>query len=168
MRTVVDGTCEILLDSSEGNHIANYQVHGISHFEANQFSDFERDYNVSEVRCEATGRFNCHGMTFAARRTTLDAPEVLQILSEDGYSEVLLKDVMPGDIILYYSDDGDVEHSAIVVGSPTKQDLWIPKVYSKWGKYKELIHWANQCPYAFDKAKYYRIKACPNEAKRVA
>jgi hypothetical protein len=64
---------------------------------------------------------------------------------------------MPGDVIIYFGDDGDAEHSGIVLTSPKDSQLRVPQVLSKWGKFSEFIHWANQSPYNFAFVKYYRI-----------
>src|SRR5262245_45905132 len=61
--------------------------------------------------------YNCHGLTFAARRTGISAAtQVIKILSDDEYTEIAESAVQPGDIVVWYNDDnGDVEHSAIVL-----------------------------------------------------
>lgn len=150
---------EIQLDSALGRHIDNEQSAEITMWEASQYRDLERRFGgVVEPRTEPSPRYNCHGLTFASRRTGISSPvSVRQALHEDGYTEVSKMDVLPGDIILYFDDRGDVEHSGVVVEPPARDPLGIPLVYSKWGKYKELIHRANQCPYNFATARYYRL-----------
>ena len=102
--------------------------------------------------------YNCHGMTFASRRTGIyDDQSLFVILHEDNYIEVEAKQVLPGDVILYISPDGDVEHSGVVV-SRSQPPLFIPDVCSKWGKFAEIIHPANDCPYSFTRPKYYRVQ----------
>ena len=147
------------MDSAEANQIDNEQLDEISWFERNQFPQFERDFTLaSEVCAESNPRFNCHGMTFASRRTGIfESSALRQILKEDGYEEIQKGQVMPGDVIVYYSSDGDFEHSGLVVEPPTRQNLNVPRVRSKWAKYRELIHPANRCPYDFSNAKYFRV-----------
>jgi hypothetical protein len=77
------------------------------------------------------------------------------ILKDDSYDEVPAKDAMPGDVILYFHE-GDIEHSGVVVSEPGT--LLVPYVCSKWGKYSEVVHLANRCPYSFELTKYYRVK----------
>lgn len=147
----------IQLDTARGNPIQNGQIFEISQFEKNQFLFFEKWQRNAELRSSPTPRYNCHGMTFATRRTGIfDAEEINKILAEDDYKEINQQHVLPGDVILYLSPEGDFEHSGIVV-SPPDVDLGVPKVVSKWGKYSEFVHWANNCPYAFSNARYYRI-----------
>jgi len=98
-------------------------------------------------------------MTFASRRTGIfETITVRQILNDDGYEEISHKEqVKAGDVILYFADDGDCEHSGLVVKPPASDSLGVAIVRSKWAKYRELIHRANQCPYNFSKAKYFRV-----------
>jgi len=124
-----------------------------------QYPRIEREHGSAYVVCaEATPRFNCHGMTFASRRTCIfESSELMKILKEDGYELIQAAEVSPGDVIVYVSDDGDFEHSGIVVEVPKALTLNIASVRSKWGKFKEVIHPANRCPYTYN-VRYYRIK----------
>jgi hypothetical protein len=149
---------KLALDSAVGNPIDNGQYNEISSFEASQFNKLSETWSSHlGLRGKPTARYNCHGMTFASRRTGIyEATVVKQVIVEDGYVVINANDVLPGDVIIYYSSDGDVEHSGIVVSKIDSQ-LYVPQVLSKWGKFSEIIHWANQCPYTFSQAKYYRI-----------
>jgi hypothetical protein len=66
---------------------------------------------------------------------------------------------MPGDIIIYLNpeNDGDIEHSGIVIEKGSERTLGVPIVCSKWGSGREYVHLASHCPYTFAKPKYYRI-----------
>lgn len=147
----------IRLDTALGNPIDNGQILEISTFESNQFSRLSKWHQSGTPRSPPTPRYNCHGMTFASRRTGIfDRAAINQILDDDGYLEVSASQALPGDIIIYFAPDGDPEHSGIVVSAPTSE-LRVPQVVSKWGKYYEFVHWANNCPYSFATARYYRI-----------
>lgn len=99
-------------------------------------------------------KYNCHGLTFASRRTWIwDSAEISKILKDDDYDTVELKDVLPGDIAVYYTD-GDAEHSGIVLRIV---DL-VPSILSKWGASHEVIHRVHECPYDAASVVYYRIK----------
>jgi hypothetical protein len=150
---------ELHMHSACGNHIDNEQLEEISAFEANQFPAFERTYSVgTEICSEPTPRFNCHGMTFASRRTGIFRSSTIeQILREDGYVQISRDAVKPGDVIVYYDEDGDYEHSGIVIFPPTPARFYVPTVRSKWAKYRELIHPGNSCPYNFANVKYFRV-----------
>ena len=52
--------------------------------------------------------------------------------------------VLPGDIVVYYSDRGDPNHSGIVVD--ISADLYLPVICSKWGNAGEFVHSLRDCP----------------------
>lgn len=99
-------------------------------------------------------------MTFASRRARIyDNEDIKKILNDDDYELMGENDVLPGDIIIYYSERGDAEHSGIVVSKPERIGrLFLPKVLSKWGNFEEVIHQVNECPYDCRFVKYYRVK----------
>lgn len=102
--------------------------------------------------------YNCHGLTFASRRTQVYKTScVTNILEEDGYDKIEKQDVLPGDVCIYRDDNGEVSHSGIVIGVNT--DLLIPriKVLSKWGAAHEVLHFEEDCPYVPADLSYYRI-----------
>jgi len=140
--------------------IPNSQSFEVTYRDRAELEDHKRRYTQNFFRTDAIPIYNCHGLTFAARRTTIwETTAVKKILSDDRYEQVPLRDVQPGDIILYVSaDDGDIEHSGVVIESPS-HPLLIPKVWSKWGFGAEVIHSANICPYDFSQARYYRIRS---------
>jgi hypothetical protein len=150
---------QLALDSCRANNIDNERLYEISTYESNLFRKFDTDYGLGiQRRCDPTPLYNCHGLTFASRRTGIfDSNALKQILNEDGYVEIH-EDVMAGDVIIYFDTSGDFEHSGIVISPPTKDNLNVPFVCSKWGKYAELLHQANNCPYSFANVKYYRLK----------
>lgn len=80
------------------------------------------------------------------------------MLKDDGYEEVDAGEYRPGDLIVYFGETGDIEHSGIVVEfAPDDLRLKIPRVLSKWGVGSEWVHPANDCPYSFANVKYYRV-----------
>jgi len=97
-------------------------------------------------------KYNCHGLTFAARRTWIWKPsEITKILNDDEYEPVNLCDIMPGDIAVY-TRNGDVEHSGVVI-----EGGYVPMILSKWGPAHEVLHRVNDCPYDAMQVSYYRI-----------
>lgn len=148
---------DIILHTRKRQNILNCQCYEFSNYEKNLFPYFEKKFPKAIPRTVPIPIYNCHGLTFASRRTRIFySDEIQKILADDGYTEVKIDEVKPGDIIVYYSGDGDVEHSGLVVSEPDKQ-LKIPYIVSKWGCYREMFHWANDCPYTFMNAKYYRV-----------
>jgi hypothetical protein len=111
----------------------------------------------AKLRTAASGRYNCHGLTFGSRRTCIDdATSIVRILVDDGYKLVDIASVMPGDVVLYYDPDGTVSHSGIVALIPDGP-LKFPQVVSKWGVAgAEYLHWVHKSPYGVD-YKFYRV-----------
>jgi hypothetical protein len=136
----------------------------ISAFELNQHRMLDQQYgHPVQARTDPSLVFNCHGLVFASRRTWIVNPkQVTALLPKDGYSRVQQSEVMPGDLILYFDEYYEPTHSGIVLVAPSAANLYIPTIYSKWGKYREMIHPANRCPYAPDlvRARYYRAYPC--------
>jgi hypothetical protein len=151
---------KIALATRVGTPIDNEQVHTLGAFETNQMQDYERKYGGRcRPRGNPTGLYNCHGMVFASRRTGITDPnEIKKIIREDGYKEIAVANVLPGDIVLYFDPEkGEYTHSAVVLEEPLKSELNIPLVVSKWGKYREVVHMANVGPYPFEHVQYFRI-----------
>lgn len=147
-------TC-VQIDNEQRDEISPFDRH-----QQEQLAGIPRRERENGVIRRAPGccRYNCHGLTFASRRTGIwDAESVTKILKMDGYEKIQPSDVLPGDVLLYVSAEGDIEHSAVVVIKPTRESLNIPIVFSKWGIGPEFIHPANNCPYAFNNHEYYRI-----------
>lgn len=70
-------------------------------------------------RKPATGIYNCFGMVFASRRTSIydeDGQQLTRILDDDGFRKLPDQtDVHPGDVVLYRDRaSGEVFHAAIV------------------------------------------------------
>ena len=101
-------------------------------------------------------------MSFACRRTNIDnATEIRKILVDDGYHRITnTSDVLPGDLLLYVTQTGDISHSGTIVGTdyPTN-DLPRITVVSKWGKFREVIHLHTDCPYTGSNIRFefYRL-----------
>jgi hypothetical protein len=117
------------------------------------------DYPSAQVRTLGPSYgYNCHGLTFASRRTQVSSSsEVQHILTEDGYDIVSIDNALPGDIVIYRAPEtGEFEHSGIVV--ERKRDLSGPKVVSKWGASQEFVHYYMACPYAPADVTFHRMQ----------
>jgi hypothetical protein len=148
------------LDTALGNPINNEQTSEFSAFERAQADALYRRYNKAILRSNPDPLYNCHGLTFACRRTGIhDTSEIEKILSDDRYRRVSEEEAKPGDIILYFDDKGEIEHSGIILSAPAEVHLKIPLIVSKWGKFAEFLHFANYGPYSdsFARAQYFRI-----------
>ncbi|QCB54275.1 hypothetical protein E5675_07395 [Sphingopyxis sp. PAMC25046] len=157
---------ELALHTRQSNQVGNIcdpnaRTHGITAVS----DDYKRRYPTAFHRStEPTDTYNCHGLTFGARRTRIYRPaEVRKILADDGYHEVFPPHVEPGDIIVYFDEQGDADHSGIVVEIAKRADdsallVPTPKVLSKWGSCHEVVHFFNDCPYSLRTIRYFRMK----------
>lgn len=157
---------EIGLDSRSRRRVQNAQrLEAITELERGVwFEFFERKIIGPAYRAEFDPMFNCHGLTFASRRTHINDPSVVeQVLADDGYR--LLEEwsgVQPGDIIVYRDiANGEITHTGIVienVQSTLSSRICSPKIWSKWGQGKEVLHRFDQCPYMKDASvSFYRL-----------
>src|SRR5450432_3451489 len=96
------------LQTCERNDIDNEQCFTLSKFEVSQATSFETDYVLATFKSEMTPIYNCHGFTFASKRTGIYSDsEIEKILNDDKYIEIKTeKDVLPGDVIIYYNESG--------------------------------------------------------------
>jgi hypothetical protein len=123
----------------------------------------QRGFEPQKVS-EACPVYNCHGLTFANRRTSVPQT-VLPILEDDGFNQVSEKEARVGDIVLYVSPRGDVVHSGFVVRCDSVEIVAgsksvVPVIWSKWGKGYEMVHPVGECPYLEDEGsgtQYYRL-----------
>jgi len=113
-------------------------------------------YRPIHVRTDPSAIYNCHGLTFASRRTCIsDDKSISQILREDDYVPVQQSDVLPGDIVIYY-ERGYPEHSGIIL--TIDQKMHIPVlVCSKWGYLFEAVHHLTLGPFPIEDIRYYRV-----------
>jgi hypothetical protein len=72
---------------------------------------------------------------------------------EDDYEEVQFPNVIAGDIVIYVSRFGEIEHSGVVVAV----EQFGARILSKWGGCQEFIHMIGDCPFDATRAKYYRV-----------
>ena len=150
---------ELALETSKGEAIPNHRSNEISYFESNSHKGLEQYTGETTFRSAATPTYNCHGMTFASRRTCIyKSPVIYNILSDDEYVTIKKENVLEGDVIVYFSKDGDAEHSGIVIERPKESTYGMAKIISKWGKAGEMIHYANVGPYDCSNIIYYRMK----------
>jgi hypothetical protein len=106
---------------------------------------------------EPSSMYNCHGLTFAARRTGINKHDhVKQILAEDDYKPIGSgSPIFAGDVAIYL-EKSEIVHSGIVAWVCKKTgDIWI---LSKWGEYHEAIHRPLNCPYPQCTVNYYRLE----------
>lgn len=105
----------------------------------------------------ASAIYNCYGMVFAARRSAIiDELEVKKILDDDKYEKLpwMPASWLPGDIVLYWSDElQNVTHAAVVVDvTPSvRSGEFEIKVQSAWGDVGEYLHRIDDVPSQYGK-----------------
>jgi hypothetical protein len=135
----------IRLETSKRNGIDNHQDTELSAFHLNWARQIGKSHPLAQPRTAPSAVYNCHGLVFASSRTRIEASAgIRKILDDDKYEEVPLKDVLPGDVVIYYSDTGDPNHSGVVV--QFGNGLVVPVIYSKWGNAGEFVHALRECP----------------------
>lgn len=150
---------EIRTETRKGSPIPNaYNRRSADDGDRLKCEQLKREFpNAKHRSTNFSAIYNCHGHTFASRRTNIwKANAIRQILVEDEYRRVNLRDVLPGDVIIYVASDGDIDHSGIVVSADT--NLLSPKivVLSKWGMSQEVLHDYLEGPYSKN-VEFYRI-----------
>ena len=120
---------------------------------------YKRRYPAPRTQHRPVGpsySYNCHGLTFAARRTRIwKSGEIQKILTDDGYEEIKdFAQVMIGDIAIYMQGNEAI-HSGLVVEKADFQT----RVLSKWGSAHEVLHWQSDCDeYRGSIVKFYRMR----------
>jgi len=127
------------LDTAVGSPIPNEQGDPVAEVELRNFVVQASRWGNARERRGPSGYYNCHGLTFASGRTCVDPEDLAMVLSEDKYEEVPSASVKAGDVILYYSEDGEAEHSGLVVVPPSEGLLNVPVIVSKWGRAGEYV-----------------------------
>ncbi len=149
------------LETCRRNNIENFMSIGPVPNGRIQIDLYRNQYeNAIHRPVGPSARYNCHGLTFASRRTCIEiASEVQKIINDDDYTEIDIKNVLPGDIAIYYNSNPpvtDIEHSGIVVSLVKTDILNKPKILSKWGGAHEVIHFPEDCPYNCSNVRYFR------------
>lgn len=109
-----------------------------------------------------SGRYNCHGLVFASRRTNIPpvgtSVDIHALLLRDRYRQVAEPEI--GDIIVY-RDNREVVHTGIIIRIETVGGLKVPLVWSKWGSLEECVHAERQCPDGGGSIEYWRLRHAP-------
>jgi hypothetical protein len=113
----------------------------------------------------ASGRYNCHGLVLASRRTNVPGTEIevdaRDILSRDGFSPLLPHIApQPGDVAVYVHEGGgrtEADHTGFVCRVDTLAADPIVFIWSMWGGLGEFVHHANSSPYTGCVIEYWRL-----------
>lgn len=103
--------------------------------------------------------YDCTGLVFASRRTTVSTDNIHRILSDDDYKRLSdLPDLEEGDLVLYGRGDGSsISHAGIIWSKRAKpRDATFDiMVLSQWGADGEYIHPIDQVPSAYGRPVEY-------------
>jgi hypothetical protein len=144
--------------TSLNQEIINEQYETLSYQDKALPDSFESEFK-SKFYGAYNPFYNCHGLTFACKRTGIyDDNEIRKIIKAEYMEVKSTKDVVVGDIILYSLDQNEdvISHSGIVVEviqgiSP------VIKIYSKVRMGREIVHQYDVGPYKNNYKKFYRI-----------
>lgn len=150
----------IRLQTRKGTDINNYQLLGVDvkDYEA-QMEKLRRQHPGIILRPDTiSGIYNCHGMTFASRRTGINKI-TMALIAEDSFNRINDSEVLPGDVVLYIDSWGEIEHTGFItsVDLQNRSNFTI-MVLSKWGDGSEVIHSLYNCPYAKENIQFFRCK----------
>lgn len=142
----------IALQTAEGNDVANTIAPTPAANKAAVYALIRNRHPNWIHRKPLCGRYNCHGMTFANRRTAIyEDVEVNRIHADDGYRVIpAAKMPVPGDVAVYRNETVGILHSAVVVKPPmplVEGGAAVSEtalLLSKWGdSFGEDFHLAN-------------------------
>lgn len=148
----------IRLETSKRTGIKNHQDSEVGTMFLNWSVTLPGKHPYAHQRTDLSPIYNCHGLTFACRRTRIeDGRELARILSDDHWEEIDVTDVLPGDVVIYFSEEGEADHSGIVVDSGGA--LHVPLICSKWGSAGEWLHRLSDHPPLYGSTtKFYRCR----------
>ena len=156
-KDIASGDWVLALETRKPRDIANYYcLKEPTDGDRIQVRDFSTLYkSVKHRPVGPTPAYNCHGLTFASRRTQIPDPdEVELILKEDGYRLLAWNEEIIGGDIAIWRQAQEIVHSGIVA-YVTGDTPWI---LSKWSRYHEAIHKPFDCPYTKNTTvHYYRL-----------
>lgn len=146
----------IELQTSRRKDVENSQGQRVSVTERREQERLQNKYDRATFRTDFHPEYNCHGLTFASKRTGIhNTDEIRKIIDDDTYEMVDREDCLPGDVVLYFGDDGDIEHSGVVL-TVSEERLVMPCVLSKWGNGGEVVHRLPDSPYEPGNVRFYR------------
>lgn len=148
----------IVLQTSKKRSVVNFQNLNNTYtlLEQHEHQKLVEKHPFVQIRTNKSKLYNCHGLTFAGKRTAVEKEtQVNEFITDDLYGVVNRQDVLAGDIILYY-DGNEIIHSGVVVEKPNEMKAC--KVLSKWGDAMEAVHMELDCPYQTTKIEFRRCQ----------
>jgi hypothetical protein len=107
----------IALQTRRGTDIPNDIAAESGPAQIAKYERLRRGHLAWRPRKPACGGYNCFGLVFASRRTSIrDHATIVTILKDDGYRLTAETDLRPGDIILYKDPTGgEFIHAGLVL-----------------------------------------------------
>lgn len=100
-----------------------------------------------EIRSLSPYMYNCAGMIFANRRAWIDIGQIYDILREDGYNEIPLKQLDLGDVVLYTFYNKPSHIGLVTIVHPMIGQISNIRVLSKRGRDGEIEHHYEDVPF---------------------
>jgi hypothetical protein len=127
---------QAVLETDEGKYLPVYSWD----LQSGDFAEYGRacdewylqHYAIEQVS-EANLQTNCHGWVFGGGLCLLSGEQVKQILIDHCYYPVLMP--IPGDLIVYFDDQGRVPHSGIVSSITSDGEVLVESKFGIGGRY---------------------------------
>lgn len=154
----------IALETHLGEPIPNWidadMTLGMVAFARQQYAQLLNNAGVRQVG-PSTGRYNCHGLVFASRRTNVPPAGVGstglidRVLQEDQFFRVAEADAKEGDLVVWRQQD-EVDHTGIVCHLE-RHPIRVLFVWSMWGGLGEFVHRLPLTPYNDCSIEFWRL-----------
>jgi len=157
----------IALETRRGRPIRNVQTPEPGKRERARYELIRKKYGSAwSHRKPACGFYNCFGMVFASRRTSILEEEMVErVLTDDGYRLLVGEEPVPGDLVLYRDGlTGGLLHAAMVLRCERMGNASIPFALSKWNDSagEDMHHVQHHCWRDFDlKLEYWTDRPQP-------
>lgn len=122
---------------------------------AQEQADIKNDTQTRHPGINPTGaptkRYNCHGFTFKSRELWLNGG-IQKVLDDQGWVQAREADAKVGDVMVYRTPDGKIQHSGRVTKVAGGK---VTEVESKWGQGGEYTHTPTNVPESYGTPTYY-------------
>ena len=124
----------IRLQTHKGSDIANVIEPEPGERERRVYALIRAKHPDWRQRKPACGVYNCFGMVFASRRTSILEPDqIIKILTDDGYGEIDKDHAGIGDLALYWDRQrGECVHAAVILRRKSIGTTPVLFALSKW------------------------------------